>query len=151
MAIRIEEFSVVTEDRAYEMSLMKSKDRRTMEMHIGGIVIETLIKYMIIKYYDIHERNGIRDWIPRRNIHNNSNNIKNPSHNLIQGIRRLPFLMNKVDTNIRSSIQIIQSPNNIEYIDLRYYTGTIPDDKYQEWKVAFNAVRKWLKKNIDTF
>lgn len=148
MPIPIESFNIATQERSYDMSLMKKNERKICEMHLGGIVIEKLIKYIIVTYYGIEEREGIWNWIAKKNIPRTGYIIKNPSHKLMQGIQRVDNLKDKVDSNISRLIGVIQNPCGIDYIDLRYYTGIVSDDEYNEWKLAFSSVKKWLIKNI---
>lgn len=149
MPTKIEEFNKACHERSIDAKYLHLNDRRTGHMHFGGISIECLIKFLVVKYYDIQEREGIYNWLANSNATGLRNNIvRNPSHSLVEGIKLIDFLFNQVDTHIRQLIDILQRPTGINYIELRYDAKNIADTDYDEWKIAYTAIRKWLVRNI---
>lgn len=149
MSVRIEDFNRAFHERAIDVTCLSTNNRRISHMHIGGIVIECLIKYLIVKYYGIIDRDGIHNWLARKNYSTmGSNIIKNPKHNLVEGLKRLDILFDQIDFNIKQLIDVLQRPAGIDYIDLRYDCSSISDHDYDEWKKAYLAIRKWLTRNI---
>ncbi|WP_120750171.1 hypothetical protein [Paenibacillus ginsengarvi] len=150
MPVDIEKFDRAYHERSIDLSQIKQM-RRIAAMHLGGVIIECLIKSIIVKYYGINQRNRITEWIATRNIPRSGRNIiQNPSHRLFQGIQLITPLFNRVDTNIIAFLNVLQRPNGIEYIDLRYHSGNITNQQYEDWLKAYTAIRAWLIKNLKT-
>ncbi|MEK5490058.1 hypothetical protein MKZ24_04965 [Paenibacillus sp. FSL R7-0297] len=148
MPIAIEKFDKAYHERSRDMALMNNNDRKIVAMHLGGIIIECLIKFIVVKHYNIKERDGIWNWIGTRNLLTATNIIKNPSHSLVNGLKLVDPLYNKIDITIKKLIDRLQRPNGTDYIDLRYFSGVITDKEFDDWYDAYIAIRKWLVKNL---
>ncbi|MCR6547004.1 MULTISPECIES: hypothetical protein [Eubacteriales] len=71
----IEEFNKACNERAQDLTFMKANSRRIGSMHFGGIVIECLLKYIIVKHYGISQRQSIQEWVCTANTATLNNNI----------------------------------------------------------------------------
>ena len=153
---------------------LKQDSQKVLLMHLGGIIIECYIKYIIVRVHDIKKSRRNTLWYSEK-VFNNISNQKNlekkyineqatknnPGHNIRKGIEEIDNSLKDVieqDKNINKAIEIIQNPllslyknkngyDEIEYIDLRYISSneiTNIDILFDEWKKYFSDLNKWL-------
>ena len=153
---------------------LKQDSQKVLLMHLGGIIIECYIKYIIVRVHDIKKSRRNTLWYSEK-VFNNISNQKNlekkyineqatknnPGHNIRRGIEEIDTSLKDVieqDKNINKAIEIIQNPllslyknkngyDEIEYIDLRYISSdeiTNIDILFDEWKGYFSDLNKWL-------
>lgn len=152
------------------------KKRNIVSLHLGGIVIECFIKYLIVKKFTIKKvRTHGKLWYTEKDYNyliglrsttrdqkDLSNQIKqkalhNPSHNLTEAIKDY---LGEIDVvmpqDIRAKLYRIEDPLNKSvadkrqesYIALRYYgEDQFGQDVYESWLKDFNELLKWLDNN----
>lgn len=141
----IEDFNAAFADRSMDVTALKQDSRRIGRMHLGGIVIECLIKYIIVKHYGISQRENIHTWLCTQNMSNLRNGVlNNPKHRLNNGIQAVDILRNQVDSKIVEMVETLQRPLGVDYIDLRYCARSVTDQELEEWEKSYKAIRKWL-------
>ncbi|KYH30635.1 hypothetical protein CLTEP_25320 [Clostridium tepidiprofundi DSM 19306] len=152
-------------------------NRKVLLMHIGGIVIECFVKYLIMYKYDITKRKLDKNnyWYDEDRF-NKLINIESTSgkqvdkkdyskyalilyrnshegHDFCYLIKEhLKFDRN----NIQDALDTVYNPLGKDkecFIDLRYYdeySDEITEYIYNNWNISYNKVIKWLYKQSDT-
>lgn len=136
------------------------KNRKILIMHLGGVVIECLLKHKAIKDKNIVKRYTKNYWYTQNNVDllltlGNVKNkdrfsygIKNPGHDLKEIAKLHSILNSKLSTEEQfiKDLDIIYNPlsrENETFIDLRYINDddiNNLDERFNHWNEAFKRV-----------
>lgn len=150
------------------MKLKNASDKSdVLIMHLGGIVVECYLKYLIVRKYGIKKYRYVKNtsyWFSDESVSlinkesnstkdfiKNNSEARNPGHNLFDAIKSLNELNDIMtdDIDIMKKLQNIQNPlvkEETTYIDLRYRENEYfkNTNKFDDWMEDFNGVMKWL-------
>lgn len=134
---KLEDYATAFLERAKDTDILLNSARATGTIHFGGITIECLIKAIIF------EINGIDGW--RVNQDGVNHGIKNPGHDLIGAIHEIKELRQRIQQSphMLSYLNTIQTPL-LHYIDMRYDSSGIDEEKFNKWKEAYFGLVRWL-------
>lgn len=140
-------------------------DKKILIMHLGGIVIECLLKYRVIKEKNFVKKYKEEFWYTQARLdtllsirnatktHRRENGIANPGHKLIE-IARLDNILNtKINNEERfvNDLEILYNPlerKNGSFIDLRYISDDEVEDldnRFNKWNEVFNRMHDEIK------
>jgi hypothetical protein len=142
-------------ERLDDKKCLEGASRRLATMHVGGVVIECMVKAMRV------ESDRIAEWhIPSETCSHcrteikagkpQPHGVKNPGHNLMLAIQHWPRLWNRLTSMNRSQrdtfihcISLLENPS-VHFIDLRYEYDIPNDDEFGQWCEAFKRFHAWL-------
>lgn len=140
-------------ERLADKESLEHADRRVGTMHLGGVVIECLIKAMRV------ETDHVADWhIPNescpacraliRQGNLQKHGIKNPGHQLMLAIKDWHRLWHRLMSvphrqDLINWITLLEDPS-VHFIDLRYEHYQPNDGEFNQWCQAFNRFHGWL-------
>lgn len=136
---KLEDYGSVFIDRQIDTKCLHDKKRKIAAVHMGGITIECLLKNIVMQYHNIN------NW--KTELNDEEHTIYNPGHNLIQAIKKIPRLFQRVQSNpaILKMFDTVQSPVT-DYISMRYVGDEMEERKYQEWYDCYIKLVQWLIK-----
>lgn len=138
-------------------------DKKILIMHLGGIAIECLLKYRVIKEKNIVKKYS-KYWYTQESIDKllsiknatkgdrEENGIANPGHKL-KDIAKLDDILNAKITNenFGKDLDILYNPlekENGSFIELRYisdYDVEDLDNRFNKWNEVFNRIHNEIK------
>ncbi|MGL5749270.1 MAG: hypothetical protein ACRCXT_01995 [Paraclostridium sp.] len=174
--IEIEEnFEYAYYSREEDLESLRNLDRKILNMHLGGIVLECFVKYLIVNKYGMNKRRKSRigEWYSEYTINllrqkeqllrQNGEQLKGKNyeefscnvgskHNFIDWIKEILIF----DTNnINEDLEIVYSPLGENcFIDLRYVSESSIEEEelnrlYIQWQNSYNNVMNWLNHQAD--
>jgi hypothetical protein len=138
----MEDYQAAFLQRHQDQIILDKNNRRIASMHLGGIVIECLLKRMIMASLP---RNASQEW--KTDSNNPGHTIKNPKHSLINAVRCHSRLYTAVQNFpvVLDWLNIVERPYSKHFIDLRYDGNEIKQEDYQKWFQAYNHLKGWLQ------
>ncbi len=159
----IEYFEEAYYSRWEDFKAVKKANRKIICMHLGGIIIECLLKSYIIKKYNIKKVKGINYWYSEekvkeiekltnviKNTYKKKKTVDNPGHNLKNALKQLDELNNAIPNSMMEKLEFIFNPleDYNSFIDLRYSPENyIADDEFDKWLNDFIELRKWFEQH----
>lgn len=137
----MEDYQSAYLQRTSDAAILDKNGRRIATMHLGGIAVECLLKYMI--FTTLPEK---ATWEWKTNSNNPGHTITNPGHSYSEAIQR----HQKLRDRIQRFPVVLQWLNDVEnpdchFIDMRY-VGKEPDPvKYAQWQKSYKRLMKWLQ------
>ncbi|HAX74207.1 MAG TPA: hypothetical protein DCY20_11855 [Firmicutes bacterium] len=171
----IENFELAYAERLKDLIKLHAEDRKIIVMHVGGIVIECLLKSILVRQHQI-TKEYYRNWynneavngVETSLVENDFSRRKkseirqhifsygvciNPEHKIEEAINKISFLYDLYadDEQIRSYVQVIQDPLNVgSFIDLRYCVQSEHlniEEVFLNWNQAFQFLHNWVLTN----
>jgi hypothetical protein len=129
--------------RARSVRLLIRNDRRTAAQHIGGMVVECVIKSGVVFYH------GMTHW----QCKTHPSQPENPMHDLKRAMTLLPTATQTMlasHVSFLSAIDLIQNPPDkfISYAQLRYEPSEPSDAGFQQWRDAYKEVLGRLHESL---
>lgn len=140
----MEDYQSAYLQRTSDAAILDKNGRRIAAMHLGGIAVECLLKYML---FTTLPKNATWEW---KTISNNpGHTITNPGHSYIEAIQRHQRLRDRIQ---RFPV-VLQWLNDVENPDSHFikmrYVGNEPDPiKYAQWHKSYKRLMKWLQNQI---
>ncbi|MEJ8554835.1 hypothetical protein [Tepidibacter sp. Z1-5] len=172
--IDVEDFEEAYECRKEDFNTIKNKGRKIFCIHLGGIVMECLIKKLVIYKYDITKRKKDKKshWYSECRINlleDKEKELKQIGKQLekkmyadaalksVGNSHDFPTLIArflKLDiSSINDDLQMIFNPLDRDkecFIDLRYCSeDEISDDMYSEWKTSYKKCKIWIENQME--
>lgn len=166
----IEDFYSAHRERLREYLKIKKigDDPKILMMHLGGIIVETYVKYIIKNNNDAKKVRGDY-WYTERGFNSIMNNrnmptkeyknfscYKNKRHSIEEAIKDVNDLNNRLTSiDIINDIKLVQNPLNQDrecFIDLRYKSSNNIDNLdeiYTRWEKSFKSLLRWLRENLE--
>jgi hypothetical protein len=144
----MEDYHAAFVQRHQDQIVLDKNNRRIASMHLGGIVIECLLKRMIMASLP---RNASQEW--KTDSNNPGHTIKNPGHDLQSALK----CHNRLYSRVKKFPQVIQWINIVEqlpqghFIDLRYDGSEANQKDYDDWLLAYKSLIGWLNKQATQF
>lgn len=159
---KIEDYSSAYKGRYSEFKQIETKVENSsiLEMHLGGIIIECLLKSKIVKIHNLKYKNR-KKWFDEtmyKNIFEQDQNarhsfiksigIENKEHKIEALARCIPELNGIIETDqyLKCDLELLYNPLGSEkfnFIDLRYVSNEYDDNiehRYILWKNSFKRV-----------
>lgn len=159
----IEDYDSAYYSRLDDFRIIKNERRKIMAMHLGGVVIECLLKSLIIKKYGITKAKATTSWFdqsavvkllelnnPTKAQYNTQKTLDNPGHELQSALRLLEELADIMPIDIESKLKQVFNPlqcrnDRSTYIELRYCTeGRFTDHEFDTWFTNFQDCINWI-------
>lgn len=137
--------------RSKDVKILHESERRTAAMHLGGVVIECLLKYILYLCMPPNH-DGNKEWYTGEE--NSKHTITNPGHDYQKALeharRYNPHLRKRVQDfpQMRTWLQEVEAPNG-HFINMRYRSAEPDARNYQQWYTAYNRLKGWLEKEIE--
>lgn len=173
----IENFEDAYDIRKEDLDYIKGSDRKILNMHMGGIVLECLTKHLIVSTYNMEFRrkSKLGHWYSEYTKHklidikNSGKNVEKgdytkygcilgQGHNFIDWIGDKDILNYDI-SHIRTHLETVYNPIEEDgiksFIDLRYFSdenliyGEI-DEIYTRWEDSYNRCIIWLESKLST-
>lgn len=165
-----EDFEEAYYSRKEDLRSINNLNRKIMEMHWGGIVIECFVKFLVIEKYSMNKMRKNNNKIAQlfsdytenilREKENGGYQLTKNDYNdygfkLSEGHNFIALIENKLKITISGEIDyylnIVYNPLEYEeqnkcFIDLRYESEDLQgiEEKYQQWKTSYKKVMTWL-------
>lgn len=175
----IEDFFEIYENRKEDYNCIKNINRKIIVMHLGGIIIECLVKGMICRKYKIckikKDTNNI--WYSEGmydiliNMENNRNQINRdiyaryalvvfnglgPKKAETKNGHDFPSLirehLNLRTDEVEEFLERVYNPLSKDkkcFIDLRYEIEDVEESIYDKWLEAFKELHRWLGNQVE--
>lgn len=133
--------------RHNDTETLDSSARKVAAMHLGGVTIECLLKWMIL---DSLPKGAKREW--KTDFNNPQHTITNPGHSFQDALKRHNKLHNRVQKfpQVMTWLNTVENPNNQHFIDMRYSSSEPDDPDYKKWLSAYKRLIDWLQKQTTT-
>mgnify|MGYP001806162773 CR=1 FL=1 len=143
----MEDYQAAFLERHKDTETLDSSARKVAAMHLGGVTIECLLKWMIL---DSLPKGAKREW--KTDFNNPQHTITNPGHSFQDALKRHNKLHNRVQKfpQVMKWLNTVENPNNQHFIDMRYSSREPNDPDYKEWRLAYNRLIDWLQKQTTT-
>ena len=137
----MEDYRAAFEQRNQDTEALYSSERKVAAMHFGGITVECLLKSLIFANLPKHAQ---KEWKTDSNAPGHT--YTNPGHSFQEALRRNNVLNTRVSRNpkVRNWIKIVENPNQMSFIDMRYSSSIPHEQNYKEWWFAYTSLRNWL-------
>lgn len=145
----MEDFQAAFLQRSKDVAILDENARYTAAMHLGGVVIECLLKHILCSCMP-RNSHGKKEW--KTDGNNPGHTIENPGHSYHRAIGHARQYNQRLQRRIQQSAQVMQWLEDVEtpllhFIDLRYH-GAEPDIRnYQQWYKSYNSLKRWLQQN----
>ena len=136
-----EDYQAAFLKRAENVSVLEINERKIAAMHLGGVTIECLLKYMI---FATLPKGATWEW--KTDSNDPGHTITNPGHSYQNALRRQQRLQNRIQRfpEVRQWLDDVENPG-CPFINLRY-SGDEPDaGDYQRWQKSYKRLKKWLQ------
>ncbi|MCK4257963.1 MAG: hypothetical protein KAX49_03245 [Halanaerobiales bacterium] len=161
----IENFEEAYRSRWEDFKVLKKGNRKILCMHLGGVLIECLLKSLIVKKYKIKKEKKKQSlWFndtafnelvsidnPTTPIYRGKKTAENPGHKLHKALDQLQELSNNM-SYIEQKLKEIANPYprdcDCSFIDLRYLDEEeVTDTEFDAWFEDFSDCIRWLNKH----
>lgn len=137
----MEDYQAAFLQRSTDVSTLDTNGRQIAAMHIGGITIECLLKYMLT----VSSPTGpIKEW--KTELNNPGHSITNPGHSYKSALMQNRRLRDRIQRfpEVRQWLEDVENPGR-HFIDMRYQ-GKEPDAiDYQKWHKSYKRLMRWLQ------
>lgn len=166
--INIEEnYEQAYHDRLKDLIRLNTKEdpRKTFSMHLGGVIIECLLKKLIVQKYNITKVRAYNNYqwftqsvyeafksqgdIEKKEFQKKC--IQNPEHRLIDALKLLDEIYANIPDDINEKLEKLCNPlqtHDCDYIDLRYKPENgVSEQDFTAWCEDFKDVLRWIEDN----